>query len=191
MRLKGRTKVRFTPCVRGDSTQVEEKVRMMSRISVAVLAASLLTGCAAAPLGAPPVVGPPSAALAGIDGKGAYRAAGESVTCAGFSVALMADTEASRDRMRALYGPGERAIASVSRIKSRSAALPAASAQGAVDSTKCGDAGDFRFRDLPAGPYFVIARVAINPPKDGERDFVIMRAVHLRPGETRRLSLAP
>jgi hypothetical protein len=138
----------------------------------------------------PPSVAQPSPAT--LFGHGAFHTqSGSRGSCAGFSVALMADTPRMRERMMALYGSTLRAMAPISLVKSRSAKLAGDNDDRLVGSAQCDAHGAFTFPDLPAGSYFLIARVVVAPPRNGERDYVIMRNVDLRRGEARDVTLAP
>ena len=104
----------------------------------------------------------------------------------------MADTPRVRQRMTALYGSTIHAMAPISLVKSRSAKLTAdAEDNPLVGSARCDGRGAFTFPGVPAGAYFLIARVLVTPPRDGEQDYVIMRGVNLRRGEARDITLAP
>jgi hypothetical protein len=167
----------------------------MMRFFAATGLAFTLAACASTepsvPPPPPPPLGPPMAG-ATLLGHGAYRtAAGARGSCAGYSVALMADTPQTRERMLTLYGSTLHAIAPISLVKSRSTKLAGGDENQLIGSAQCDPAGDFVFNGLAAGSYFVIARVLVAPPVDGERDFVIMRRINLRPAETRDVTLAP
>ena len=169
----------------------------MMRLSVAAACLAVaLAGCTT--VGGPPPLEPERSAqpppAATIFGNGAFRtASGATGSCAGYSVALMLDTPRARDRMAALYGSTERAMAPIGLVKSRSAKLGAGGdAAQPVYTAQCDARGAFVMSDVISGGYFVIAHVQLNPARaGGPRDFVIMRALHLRPGEVRELTLAP
>ena len=163
----------------------------MLRYCAAASVVLLLAGCettAGPGSWTPPPPPPPAAAtLTGHDGVQA--ATGARGSCAGYSVAVMADTPAMRQRMVALYGSAERAIARVSVVKARSAKLPAGEPPEAA--APCDTRGDFSLGGLAPGSYFLIARVSLTPQRAGEREYVIMRHVLLRRGETREVTLIP
>lgn len=168
----------------------------MMRIYAATGLAITLAGCASMqPLvqGRPPPQPVPATALASLFGHGTFRTqAGTTGSCAGYSVALMADTPQTRDRMMALYGSTGHAMAPISQVKSRSAKLAGGGDDSQlVGSAQCDAHGAFTFTDIPAGSYFLIARVLVSPAREGEQDYVIMRAVNLRRGEARDVALAP
>ena len=170
----------------------------MSRAGLTGLMALCLAGCAnLTPLGpvapnAPPPPPPPPVEVGSIVGDGAFRTVtGAHATCAGQSVALMADTQRSRARMMALYGSTSRAAEPINLVQSRSAKLGPANDNSLVDSTQCDPDGHFHFGNLAAGGYFLIARVKLNRPENGHDQFVVMQAVGLRTGETRQVRLAP
>jgi hypothetical protein len=150
-----------------------------------------LAGCetlgGAGPSPPPPPPPPAAATLSGHDGVQA--ATGARASCAGFSVAVMTDTPAMRQRMTALYGSPEWAIAKISAVKARSAKLPGGAPPEAT--APCDGRGGFSVGGLEPGSYFLIARVTLTPPRAGDRDYVIMRHVFLRRGEAREVALIP
>lgn len=166
----------------------------MARLYAVAALAGTLCGCASMQPSTP--APPPPAAQtspATLFGHGTFHTqSGLKGSCAGLSVALMADTPRMRERMMALYGSTTHAMAPISLVKSRSAKLTAGGDDNQlVGSAQCDGRGAFTFPDVAAGAYFLIARVLVTPPRDGERDYVIMRGVNLRHGEARDITLAP
>lgn len=138
----------------------------------------------------PPPPPPPPAEYGAINGLGAFRTAtGGHATCAGQSVAVMADTPRSRARMIALYGSTSHASAPISLIQSRAVKLGPSNEP--VSSSLCGPDGRFSVTGLPAGGFFLIARVRLDRPDHSQEQLAIMQAVSLRPGETQQVRLAP
>ena len=174
----------------------------MSRAALAGLLAIgglalALAGCASTGPGAPMIAAPPPpppppppVEVSTILGDGTFHTAhGARASCAGQSVAIMAETANSRARMAALYGSLTHAVAPISQIQQRSAKLGPAS--DLVDSTQCGPDGHFSFTGLHAGGFFLIARVRLDHPDHGLDQLVVMQAVSLRTGETQSVRLAP
>jgi hypothetical protein len=157
--------------------------------NLTLLAAALALGACSTVQPVVPL--PPPAPAAGvIEGSAAYvTTAGRNVSCAGLSVALMADTAATQARMLARYGSVSHAIQSVDEVKARSAGLEAGAAP--VNSAGCTDDGGFVFNDVQPGLYFLIAHVRRLPAGSVPDDFVILQRVSLQPGETRQVHLAP
>ena len=173
----------------------------MSRAVLAGLISLCLAGCASvatptpggglapAPPRPPP---PPKVELGAILGQGTFRTlAGARASCAGQSVALMAETPRSRARIVALYGSITHAVEPISLVQSRAAKLGPANDNAVVDSTTCAADGSFHFANVAAGGYFLIARVRLSRPEHGQDQFVVMQATGLRPGETREVRLTP
>ncbi len=169
----------------------------MSRAGYACLIALLLAGCETvgphAPSVAPPPPPPPAPMeLGSITGFGAFHtASGAHASCAGQSVALMVETPSSRARMVALYGASNHAMEPISVVKSRSAKLGPANDNSLVNSTQCATDGRFDFSGLRPGGYFLIARVRLEPPHNGQDEYVVMYEVQLRVGETQQVRLTP
>jgi hypothetical protein len=137
---------------------------------------------------APPA--PPPAAT--VLGHGAYRTkSGGRGDCAGLSVLLMHDIPSYRRRMIALYGSAEGARLAIATVKARSAKLGPAEDNPMSASVQCDSIGDFAFRDVAPGSYFIIARVHFTSLQGVAQDVVIMRHLDLSIGETRDVSLAP
>ena len=157
--------------------------------NLAFLAAVLALGACSTVQEAPPL--PPAAPSAAvIEGSAAYVTnAGRNVSCAGLSVALMADTVKTQNRMLALYGSAFHAIQSVEVVKARSAGLEAGAQP--VNSAACNEHGAFVFNDVQPGLYYLIAHVRRLPPGAVPDDFVILQRVSVQPGETRQVHLAP
>ncbi len=160
----------------------------MKRHLILLAAALALSACSTVQEVAPPPPPAPSAAV--IEGSAAYVTnAGRNVSCAGLSVALMADTAKTQARMLALYGSASHAIQSVEVVKARSAGLEAGAQP--LNSAACSEHGDFVFNDVQPGLYFLIAHVRRLPPGAVPDDFVILQRVSVQPGETRQVHLAP
>ena len=160
----------------------------MKRHLILLAAALALSACSTVQEVAPPLPPAPSAAV--IEGSAAYVTnAGRNVSCAGLSVALMADTAKTQARMLALYGSASHAIQSVEVVKARSAGLEAGAQP--LNSAACSEHGDFVFNDVQPGLYFLIAHVRRLPPGAVPDDFVILQRVSVQPGETRQVHLAP
>ena len=154
-----------------------------------LLAAALALSACSTVEPAPPLP-PPAPSAAVIEGSAAYVTnAGRNVSCAGLSVALMADTAKTQARMLALYGSSSHAIQSVEVVKARSAGLEAGAQP--LNSAACNDHGDFAFNDVQPGLYFLIAHVRRLPPGAVPDDFVILQRVSVQPGEVRQVHLAP
>ncbi|MDR3507505.1 MAG: carboxypeptidase-like regulatory domain-containing protein [Caulobacteraceae bacterium] len=170
----------------------------MKKAGLSALLAMALAGCATAvapvrPSLAPPPPPPPPPPMevGAVFGSGTYRTPnGGHGSCAGFSVALMSETAHSKARMLALYGSAERAVAPVSQVKIRSAKLAPSNDSAITRSAQCAADGHFAISDLPAGSYFLIARVRVTRPAGAPQDLVVMRHVDLRLGETREVRLA-
>ena len=141
------------------------------------------------PPGPPPPPPPPPAAT--IVGHGAYHTrSGAHGDCAGLSIILMHDTPGYRRRVGALYGAVEGARAPIAVIKARSAKLGAGESPLAA-SVQCDASGNFVFRDISAGSYFIIGRVHAVTVSGGVEELAVMRHVAVVNGETRDVSLAP
>ena len=173
----------------------------MMRKAAAVLALLALAACQTegpAPVGPtgprylPPPPPPPPPPAATILGHGAYRTkAGGRGDCAGLSVLLMRDTPSYHRRMVALYGSDVGARLAIATVKARSAKLGAVEDNPMAASVQCDSSGDFAFRDVSPGAYFVIARVHYTPLQGAAQDVVIMHHLQVNVGETRDVSLAP
>jgi hypothetical protein len=164
----------------------------MPRLVGVMLLVFALAACSSRELETP-AYGPVGAfppAPASIVGQGAYRREGGAwVSCAGYSVALMPDSPGFVHRVEQLYGtPSARLMASVAEVKARSARLPP-SPEPAATST-CDAEGQFRFSGVPAGGYFLIARVKKSTGARAE-DYVILERLMLDAGATANVSLAP
>jgi len=162
---------------------------MMRNLILLAVATLALAACSTVQESAPPLP-PPAPTTAVIEGSAAYVTnAGRNVSCAGLSVALMADTAKTQARMLALYGSASHAIQSVEAVKARSAGLEAGAQP--LNSAACTEHGDFVFNDVQPGLYFLIAHVRRLPPGNVPDDFVILQRVSVQPGETRQVHLAP
>ncbi len=161
----------------------------MTRNLILLTAALALGACSTVPVVAPPL--PPPVPTAGsIEGAAAFVTdSGRSVSCAGLSVALMADTPRTQSRMLSLYGSASHAIAPVDVVKARSAGLEPGAPPD--NSAACNDQGAFSFSDVQPGLYYLIAHVRRQPPGAVPDDFVILQRVAVRPGEARQVHLAP
>ena len=163
----------------------------MKRILILAAAALALAGCSTtgSEIG-PPIPPPAPIAAASIVGTGAYVTnAGRNVSCAGQSVALLADTVKMQSRMLALYGSSSHAISTVEAVKAKSAGLEQSAPP--VNSAACDERGAFAFTDVQPGLYYLIARVKRLPASSAADDLVIMQRVSVQPGETRHVHLAP
>jgi len=133
---------------------------------------------------------PPPAEFGSINGAGAFHTPGGGYgSCAGESVLLMPETPESRARIAALYGPGPHVIAPVSVVKARQTRLGPPPNSMVAFPTQCDAAGRFAFKDLQAGPYFLIARVHVRPAQNGQEELVILQRLTLRTGEARQVGL--
>lgn len=163
----------------------------MTRAQLAMLLTLGLSGCAEiSPQLTTPPPPPPPPEFGSITGEGAFRTpAGGHGSCAGSSVALVADTPQSQARMWALYGSVEHAVEPVAVAKARAIKLGPPPSGLENTSTQCDAGAHFGFSDLQAGGYFVIARVHVRPAENGQEDMVILQHVTLRTGEARELRL--
>jgi len=162
----------------------------MKRNLILFTAALALSACSTTTVPIAPPLPPPAPSAGSIEGSAAYVTdAGRNVSCAGLSVALMADTAKTQGRMLALYGSAFHAIQPVEVVKARSAGLEPGAAP--LNSAACDARGDFAFNDLQPGLYYLIAHVRRLPPGAVPDDFVILQRVSIRPGEVRQVHLAP
>jgi hypothetical protein len=176
--------------LRGDMTQ---SLRSFARPIAAALLALGLAACATTE-NAPPPPPPPSGAVAQgatILGRTALEGDGARETCAGLSVALLADTPAARRRAMALYGSIDHAFVPAGDVKQRAGALDAGEPVAPVQTAQCDKRGEFIFNGVPGGDYFVVAHVWIVRPGRGRADDVILQRVRLHDGQTKDLQLAP
>lgn len=185
-----------------------EKARATVRIAsltMAGTAALLLAACAttpqptrqAGPPAPPPPPPTPEQEFAWSTAPGtntltvnlAYQPApGQQWSCSGMVEALMPETSYSRGRMALLYGSPERAIQSTTAVRERSAANPGPDYSQFVRTATCSADNSFTFSNLPAGNYFVIARVKqVRPPAANE--MVIMQRVSVAAGAPTRITL--
>jgi len=170
-------------------------MRIWSRISLGLIA--LLSGCVQQPGGAPPQTSMQSASMnttfrdedfawTKAPGTAVFRGeaflktvGGEVKTCAGNPVYLIADNAYSRE----------------------AAALVAAKMKPVRDprylsyrrQTMCDSQGRFEFKDLPAGPWSVIAEVVWQTPVGtvlAQQGGVLRRRLELRDGEEKRLIMS-
>ncbi|NEX94498.1 hypothetical protein [Caulobacter sp. 17J65-9] len=172
----------------------------MKRLLLLAVSAATLSACATVTPAPPP---PPTAANtfkaddfawsvgAGsnvILGKVAYQLDGKAWTCAGAAVGLTPDTPYSRARMARLYGSPDKAVRTVSEVRSRQVGEAGADYSRYVRSVRCDAKGGFAFQGLPDGAWFVIAPVK---PVGGEAEGrVIMQRVETRGGKTRTVTLS-
>jgi isoaspartyl peptidase/L-asparaginase-like protein (Ntn-hydrolase superfamily) len=162
----------------------------MKRTLILAAAALALAGCSTTSAVGPSIPPPAAVGAASIVGMGAYvTSAGRDVSCAGQSVALLADTVKMQSRMLALYGSSSRAILPVETVKAKSAGLEPSAPP--VNSAACNDRGEFVFADVQPGLYYLIARVKRLPASSAADELVIMQRVSVQPGETRHVRLAP
>lgn len=170
----------------------------MKRVLLLAVSAATLSACATLP-SAPP---PPSAVNTFraedfawsvgngsnvILGKVAYQLDGKAWTCAGAAVGLTPDTPYSRGRMGRLYGSTDKAVRTVSGVRSRQVAEAGADYSRYVRSVRCDAKGGFAFQGLPDGSWFVIAPV--KPVKGEAEGRVIMQRIEARGGKTRSVIL--
>ncbi|HEX4196126.1 MAG TPA: hypothetical protein VHZ26_01660 [Caulobacteraceae bacterium] len=161
-----------------------------------VLAALVLAACETSRVGyAPPpayIPPPPPPPPGAINGHGAFHlAGGHAASCAGFSVGLFPDTPRYHRRIEALYGATAYVMEPVAEVKARSAKLPASPDTGPIASASCDARGEFAFPNVVSDRYFLIARVKARSAAPGHEDYVVLRPVGVRPGETAVVSLAP
>jgi hypothetical protein len=174
-------------------------VLVMMRTGAVVALALAVAACASegpgprpapGPYGPPPPPPPPPSAT--ILGHGDYHTrTGAHGDCAGLSVALMHDTPGFHERIVALYGSAESARLAIATVKARSARLGPSTENPLAESVQCNGDGDFAFRDVSPGSYFIIARVKVVLTSGAMQDLAVMRHVDLNYGETRDVSLAP
>jgi len=163
-------------------------VLAMTRNLILLTAALALSACSTTGPIAP--LPPPAPTTSAIEGSAAYVTnSGRDVSCAGLSVALMADTVKTQERMLALYGSAFHAIQPVEVVKTRSAGLEPGAQP--VNSAACNDKGHFVFNDVRPGLYYLIAHVRRLPPGEVPDDFVILQRVSVQPGDVRQVHLAP
>jgi hypothetical protein len=151
----------------------------------------LLAGCATQSGGPPvPATPPAPAAIASLVGTAQFHTPeGRAYSCAGVSVALVANTPRSRQRLQALYGSAEHALAPVAEVRARSAALGAGDPP--LASAQCDGRGSFLFPSLEPGDYFVIARLRGDFAGRAVEDMGLLQRVVVHPGEERHIRLAP
>jgi hypothetical protein len=150
----------------------------------------LLAGCtteSGPPVGPPP---PPPIAAASIVGSAQFHTPdGRSLSCSGLSVALVLETQRSRQRLQTLYGSADHALAPVADVRARSAGL--GPAEPPLSSAQCDAQGGFVFANVEPGAYLLIARMhgpVAGRPGD---DVGLLERVVVRPGEERHVRLAP
>jgi hypothetical protein len=161
----------------------------MKRNLILLTAALALGACSTTGPVAPPLP-PPAPSVGVIEGMAAFvTESGRHMSCAGLSVALMADTAQTQGRMMTLYGSAAHAIQPVEVVKARSAGLEPGAAP--VNSAGCNALGAFVFNDVQPGLYYLIAHVRREPPSAVGDDFVILQRVVVQPGEIHRVHLAP
>lgn len=162
------------------------------RIAGVALGAAALAACAT---GSPP---PPTVAVfdatafawstapgqAGISGRVAYAGGARAWRCAG-SVGLTPETPWTRQRFQTLYGSTERAAIPAAVVRARTVTEASADYQTFVRSTTCDANGRFRFEQLPAGSWFLIAPVTT----EGAEAVVLMRRVQTRGGQVTDVTL--
>ena len=161
---------------------------------VAVVALTLaLAACATTEPTAPAPPPPTGPVAAGATVLGGTEFSGEDGrgSCAGLSVALMADGARFRRRAEALYGSLAHAVQSVAVVKSRSTALGPGDAIAPVQTAQCNQRGEFILNGVPGGSYFLIAHVSIARPGQGRGDYVILQRLSLRDGQTKTIRLTP
>ncbi len=162
----------------------------MKRTLILAAAALALAGCSTTSEIGPSIPPPAPVGAASIVGTGAYVTnAGRNISCAGQSVALLADTAKMQNRMLALYGSSSHAILPVETVKAKSSGLEPS--EPPVNSAACNDRGEFTFADVQPGLFYLIARVKRLPANSAADELVIMQRVSVQPGETRHVHLAP
>jgi len=161
-------------------------------LALVTAAAAALSACATGPTPGPAVAAFDAAAFAwstpagdaAISGRVAYAGGGRSWSCAG-SVGLTPETPWTRQRFQTLYGSTQRAAIPAAVVRARSVTEASADYQAFVRSTSCDAQGRFRFDDLPAGNWFVIAPVT----DGGDEPVVLMRRVATRGGQATEVAL--
>ncbi len=171
--------------------------------SLAVLAAGcaqlrpepLATPAPAAPPAPPPPVSEFAWSAApgsnAIHGEVAYTdRTGRKWACAGQSVALMPRTPSTDLRMQALYGSADRALEPVANVRAHSGAVRGPDPGPYVRTTVCDPANHFAFDGLPAGGYFLIARVHLKgAPPESDEGLAVMQRIAVTGGVTRQIDL--
>lgn len=110
-----------------------------------------------------------------VQGRVAYR----DWTCGGGAVGLTPDTPYSRSRVARLYGSTASAVLPVAEVRSRQVSEAGDDYSRFVRTTRCDDAGAFRFDSLPDGSWFVIGRAR---PQAGGEGVALMKRVQTRGG---------
>jgi hypothetical protein len=119
-----------------------------------------------------------------IKGMVAY---GHGYSCAGGKAVLTPDTPYSRRRIQTLYGAVDHAAAPVSQVRARQKNKAGEAYSQFVRTADCGADNRFSFRELPAGPWFVI--VAAAPENDQGEPVALLRRVVVKKGEVRAVTL--
>jgi hypothetical protein len=148
---------------------------------------------------APPAPPPPVSEFAwsaapgsnAIHGEVAYTdRTGRKWACAGQSVALMPRTPSTDLRMQALYGSADRALEPVANVRAHSGAVRGPDPGPYVRTTVCDPANHFAFDGLPAGGYFLIARVHLKgAPPESDEGLAVMQRIAVTGGVTRQIDL--
>jgi hypothetical protein len=166
---------------------------LIRRLAAACVLPLALAACAT-PNAGPPPPPPPSGAVATgatILGRTAFETDTAKGSCAGLSVALMADSPRFRRRAEALYGSLIHASQSVAAVKARSAALGPEDATAPVQTAQCNGRGEFILNGVAGGSYFLIAHVWIARQGQGRADHVILQRISLRDGQTKDVQVTP
>ena len=113
-----------------------------------------------------------------VEGRVNFSRDGQTFNCTG-SVGLTPDTPYTRRRFQNLYGSIELAALPEAVIRARNVADPAEDYRSYVRSQQCAD-NTYRFADLPPGSWFLVTPVSAG----GEDRVVLMRRVETRPDRT-------
>lgn len=131
-----------------------------------------------------------------IEGSALMRTmGGEARTCAATSVDLLPATPYTEERVRILYGTGDRGYRPLRAPMLQFIPETPTEEQLADRHGRqafCDAQGEFEFDDLPAGSYFVIAEVVWGAPSVNgliAEGGVLMQRVGLDPGQTERVVL--
>jgi hypothetical protein len=117
-------------------------------------------------------------------GKVAYRSqSGEHWTCATQTIALIPATRYSAERMEALYGSRDSAVAPAAEVRARNAQSPGVDYGRFVRTASCDGHDVFSFARLQPGPYFLIARARPKGhPAGPDQGVVLMQRVQVGSG---------
>lgn len=114
-------------------------------------------------------------------------------TCANLPVRLAPDSEYTRDRIGALYGNTNRGYVSIARAEQiRSQTVPSDPEYNAsLRVANCDAKGNFIFRKLPDGTYYVLAPVTWSGANGANEGGFMMERVEVQGGMTRQVMLTP